>query len=63
MINVVVLPRIKSTSGVTNNMQVKGGVTCENKGGTKYNVNVLYIQSLTFEISFLLAQLVIKDTT
>ncbi len=32
MINVVVLPRIKSTNGVTNNMQVKGGLTCENKG-------------------------------
>jgi hypothetical protein len=63
MINVVVLPWIKSTSGVTNNMQVKGGVTCENKGGTKYIMNVFYVLSLTLKLSFLLAQLVIRDTT
>jgi hypothetical protein len=63
MINVVVVPWINSTSGVTNNMQVKGGVTCENKGGTKYIMNVHYVLSLTFKISFLLPQLMIRDIT
>ncbi len=47
MIIVIILPWIKSTSGVTNNMQVEGGVTCKNKGGTKYIVNILYVLNLT----------------
>jgi hypothetical protein len=55
MINVVVVPWINSTSGVTNNMQVKGG--------TKYIMNVHYVLSLTFKISFLLPQLMIRDIT